>query len=53
MRTALAAALGTLPLAAMAHEGHGLEGPHWHATDVWGFAALAVIAFAAIWWRRK
>ena len=53
MRTALAAALSTLPLAVAAHEGHGLTGPHWHATDSWGFVALAVVAAAAIWWRTK
>ena len=43
-----------LPALAAAHEGHGLEAPHWHATDAWGFVALAiVVAAAAIWRRRK
>jgi hypothetical protein len=42
------------PLLAQAHEGHGLTGPHGHATDAWGFAigALAV-AGAALWWRGR
>jgi hypothetical protein len=43
-----------LPALATAHEGHGLEGPHWHATDAWGFVALAVVVGAvALWQRRK
>ncbi len=32
-----------------AHENHGFEGSHWHATDVWGFVALAVMLAVAIW----
>lgn len=46
----LMAAVATLP--AHAHEGHGLAGGHWHATDVLGFVVVAAIAFA-IWWTRK
>ena len=39
-----------LPLFARAHEGHGIEGAsHYHATDVWGFVALACAA-AIVWW---
>ena len=42
------------PVAALAHEGHGLAAGHWHATDVWGFVALGV-GFAAmtVWWSRR
>jgi hypothetical protein len=29
-----------------AHEGHGMEGSHWHATDIWG--VLAAVAVAAL-----
>jgi hypothetical protein len=37
-----------------AHEGHGLGGAHWHATDAWGFGlALAVGAAAWWWWRGR
>ena len=38
---------------AFAHEGHGLAGTHWHATDVWGFVVVAGLAVAAIWVSRK
>ncbi len=34
---------------AFAHEGHGLPGAHWHATDVWGFVAFAALLAVAIW----
>jgi hypothetical protein len=32
-----------------AHENHGLENSHWHATDSWGFVALAAMVALAIW----
>jgi len=42
--------LSLSPLLANAHEGHGIEGTsHYHATDVWGFVALAVAA-VVVWW---
>ena len=45
-----AAALLGAGAAAMAHEGHGLPGTiHWHATDTWGFAMVAVLAALALW----
>ena len=34
---------------ALAHEGHGLAGSHWHVTDAWGFVALGAGLAAAIW----
>jgi hypothetical protein len=37
---------------ALAHEGHGMSGPHWHATDVWGFAVLAGLVAVAVWLSR-
>ena len=37
---------------AWAHEGHGMEGSHWHATDVWGLLALAA-AVALYYHHRK
>jgi hypothetical protein len=47
-----AGALSALSVAA--HDGHGSTGAHWHATDVWGFFALAVIAAGAVaWWRGR
>lgn len=39
--------------AAFAHEGHGLTGVHWHATDTWGFVAVAAMVAVAIWLSRK
>jgi hypothetical protein len=42
--------LAGLPCAAFAHDGHGLGGTHWHATDVLGFVAVALVAAAAVWW---
>ena len=46
-------ALATSAGAAFAHEGHGLLGPHWHATDLWGFVALALAVGAVLWWHRS
>jgi hypothetical protein len=46
-------ALATLPLVALAHEGHGAEGLHWHATDTWGFVVTAGLAAAAVWFSRR
>jgi Co/Zn/Cd efflux system component len=34
-------------LGAWAHEGHGLQGTHWHATDALGFVAAVVVGLAA------
>ena len=43
-----------LPLFAQAHSGHGLPGEsHWHPTDAWGFAALAIVAGVALWLQRR
>lgn len=42
-----------LTTSAQAHDGHGLAGIHWHATDVLGFIGLAVVVAAAIWLGRK
>ena len=38
--------------AAFAHNGHGLAGSHWHATDVLGFVAVAVAVGVAVWLSR-
>ena len=32
--------------AVFAHDGHGLSGAHWHATDTWGFV---LVVAAAVW----
>jgi len=50
----IAACTGTLAAtSAFAHEGHGLAGLHWHATDTWGFVAVAAMVAVAIWLSRK
>ncbi len=38
---------------AFAHEGHGFEGSHWHASDVAGLTALGVLIAVAIWLSKK
>ena len=32
---------------AFAHDGHGLAGMYWHATDAWGFVAVAAMVAVA------
>lgn len=49
--TTAAALLAATP--ALAHEGHGLFGAHWHASDAWGFVLLAALVGLAIWSSRK
>ncbi len=54
LRTSLAGLLTTATaLPALAHEGHGFSGPHWHATDAAIFIALAVVVGIAFWAGRK
>lgn len=35
--------------AVFAHEGHGLAGTHWHATDTFGLLLVGGLAALAIW----
>ena len=42
-----AMALASLHTPVWAHEGHGLWGSHWHATDVLGFAVVIALALGA------
>ncbi|MEZ5664709.1 MAG: hypothetical protein R3E94_14445 [Burkholderiaceae bacterium] len=51
-RSLLATALTTSTLVARAHDGHGLTGGHWHATDALGYVVVGLIALA-IWLSRK
>ena len=40
--------LGAMPhLGAWGHEGHGLSGAHWHASDALGFAVAILVGVAA------
>ena len=55
LRTAFppcSALLAALALPAQAHDGHGLAGAHWHATDVWGLLVVGALAALAIWFSR-
>jgi hypothetical protein len=52
MKIIAISALLTGASAAFSHESHGLQGSHWHATDVWGFVALGVAFAVAVWWSR-
>ncbi len=45
-------AVGPAPLA-VAHEGHGLSGAHWHAGDAFGFAVLGLAMALAVWASRR
>ena len=48
---AAAAAATTGP--ALAHDGHGMLGNHWHASDAWGFIALAIVVVVALYLSRS
>jgi hypothetical protein len=53
MKTNITFALGLLPAWALAHPGHGLTAPHWHASDLWGYVLLAGVAAASAWFARR
>ena len=38
--------------AVFAHEGHGLSGSHWHASDTWGFMTVGALLALAVWLSR-
>jgi hypothetical protein len=52
MKTSFALVLALAAAQLHAHDGHGLSGGHWHATDAALGIALAV-AGLALWWSRK
>ena len=52
MNLIAACALYTCASTAFAHEGHGLLGAHWHATDVLGFVAAGCALGVALWLSR-
>jgi hypothetical protein len=45
-------AISTGASTAFAHDGHGLFGSHWHATDAGGFIAMVGIVALALWLSR-
>jgi hypothetical protein len=51
-RLATATVLLLSAAGAGAHDGHGLAGAHWHATDTSGFVFVALLAGLALWLSR-
>ncbi len=49
MKTSLTLLAALATGAALAHDGHGLAGAHWHATDTLGLLLVAALAGTA-WW---
>jgi Co/Zn/Cd efflux system component len=45
--------LAHLGTTAWAHDGHGLGGTHWHATDALGFVGVVALAALGWWLSRK
>ena len=52
-KTLMATVLASTASAALAHDGHGLFGAHWHATDALGFVAAAGLIGLVVWLSRK
>ena len=48
-----ASALFMWSAAGLSHDGHGLAGAHWHATDALGFVAVSAVIAVAIWLSKK
>ena len=46
MKSLLTIVTGATALPALAHDGHGLFGAHWHATDALGFVAAQCVGAA-------
>ncbi len=45
--------LSTFGNVVWAHEGHGLGGTHWHATDALGFVLAAALVVLAVYFGKK
>jgi len=45
-------AVSTWSSALFAHDGQALAGAHWHATDGWGFVAMAGVLALGLWLSR-
>ncbi len=53
LRFALPLTIALMAHKALAHEGHGLGGTHWHATDVLGFVVAAALVALAVYFGKK
>ena len=49
MKSLLALVPALVAASAHAHDGHGLSGGHWHATDALGFVVVGVLIALAVW----
>lgn len=50
----LATVVSALPaVAAVAHDGHGAAGAHWHLTDAWGLVGVGVLIAVALFLRGR
>ncbi|WP_168708637.1 hypothetical protein [Hydrogenophaga sp. PAMC20947] len=49
MKSLAAISASLLALPALAHDGHGLLGSHWHPTDVLGFVAAGGAVALLVW----
>ena len=49
---ALIASILSAALPAFAHDGHGLPGTHWHASDTFGLLLVGALAALAVWLSR-
>jgi len=49
----LSVALAQMANTAFAHDGHGLGGHHWHATDALGFLLAAALVAVAVFFGKK
>lgn len=53
MKTLAALMASSVTAAAHAHDGHGLAGSHWHASDSFGFVVLGIAVAFAVWAARR
>ena len=53
MKTLASLLLALTAGASLAHEGHGLNGSHWHASDAFGYAVLGLAVVLAVWAARR
>ena len=53
MKTLTSFLLALAGTASHAHEGHGLHGSHWHASDTFGYAVLGLAVVLAVWAVRR
>ena len=45
--------ISTWAMPVFAHDGHGLAGSHWHATDAFAFLGLVCVVAVSIWLARR